>query len=290
MRGRVITKIYGGLGNQLFQYAAGRALSIRSDSSLLLDRRFFDHSKTAEFGLNHFNVGRATEAIGQLPPQRKGQRLRHYLWRRLNLSPKLVRETGLSFDERLLQPLTNVFLDGYWQSERYFSDVADNIREDLKIVTPPNFENARILEEITSQSAVSLHVRRGDYLLPQVQAIYGSCTGDFYSSAVRLIANQTNVEPVIYAFSDDPAWVQENLRLPFEVRVVAHNRAETSYEDLRLMSACRHHVIANSTFSWWGAWLNPSPDKIVVAPKRWFADPGHNNPDIIPASWHQLEN
>lgn len=282
---QVISRIYGGLGNQLFQYAAGRALAIRSGSSLVLDRRFFDHA-TVKFGLDHFDVDYAIETTGRLP--QKGQMLGRF-WRRTP-PPRLVSEHGLSFDNRLLLPLTNVVLDGYWQSERYFADVADTIREDLKIVTPPDSQNARVLDQIGSLPAVSVHIRRGDYLLPQNQAIFGSCTGQFYSNAVRLIANETNVEPVIYAFSDDPAWVQENLQLPFDVRIVAHNRAETSYEDMRLMSACRHHVIANSTFSWWGAWLNPSPDKVVVAPNRWFADPGHQNPDIIPVSWHQIEN
>jgi len=288
MSGRVISRIYAGMGNQMFQYAAGRALALRSGSSFQLDCRHLQSHGSPPFGLGHFNIQRALVS-GTLPPQRKGQRVRHYLWRTLKLPPRLVEEKRPGFDERLLARLTDVFLDGYWQSERYFADAADTIRADFQFTTPPDAQNADHLERIRGTRSISLHVRRGDYLLPEVQPRFGSPTAKYYIDAVNLIASTMAGEPVIYVFSDEPEWTRGNLALPFETRVMAHNGPDKNYEDMRLMSACRHHVIANSSFSWWGAWLNPSPDKIVVAPKRWFIHPELDNPDIAPDSWLRLD-
>lgn len=205
------------------------------------------------------------------------------------LSPRLVKQTGPGFDETLLAPLTDVYLAGYWQSERYFADAADTIRADFQFTTPPDPDNADHLKRIGAAQSISLHVRRGDYLLPEVLPRFGSPTAKYYSDAIDLIASKMGAEPVIYVFSDEPEWARDNLVLPFETRVMAHNGPDKNYEDMRLMSACRHHVIANSSFSWWGAWLNPSPDKIVVAPKRWFIDPELDNPDIAPDTWLRLD-
>ncbi|MCX7303129.1 MAG: alpha-1,2-fucosyltransferase [Hyphomicrobiales bacterium] len=276
------------MGNQMFQYAAGRALALRSGSSFQLDCRHLDSAGSPPYGLGHFNIERALSS-GRLPPERKGQRIRYNVWLKLKLPPQLLREKHARFDERLLAPLTDVFLDGYWQSERYFADAADTIRVDFQFTTLPDLQNARHLERISAVRAVSLHVRRGDYLRPEVQAQFGSPTLKYYRDAVDLIASNIDAEPVVYVFSDDPEWVRDNLILPFETRVMAHNGPDKNYEDMRLMSACRHHVIANSSFSWWGAWLNASPDKIVVAPKQWFVDPRIDNPDITPDSWLRLD-
>ena len=287
MNKRVISRIYAGMGNQMFQYAAGRALALRSGSTFQLDCRHLESRGSPAYGLKHFNIGRAL-TTGKLPPQRKGQRIRHFLWRKLKLPPLLIEQHGPSFDERLLAPLTDVFLNGYWQSERYFSDAADTIREDFRFITPPDLENARWLDEIANSPAVSLHLRRGDYLTPEVHSEFGMPTLEYYAKALEFVASRMTAEPVVYVFSDEPDWARDNLVLPFEKRVMAHNTAANSYEDMRLMSACRHHIIANSTFSWWGAWLNPSPEKIVVAPQRWFADPKFDIPDIVPDGWHRI--
>jgi hypothetical protein len=289
MKRQIVSRIYGGLGNQLFQYAMGRAMAIRSQSSLLLDTRYFDSAPTVTFRLGHFNIGR-TVTSGRLPPERKEGRLRYLLWRSLRLPPHRVRESALRFDAAMLAPRTNVWLDGYWQSERYFADCIETIRNDLRILTPPSQENANHLAEIASCPAISLHVRRGDYLLPQNQALFAACSKQYYAKAVDLMASKMTGEPVIYVFSDDPDWARANLALPFEKRVIGHNGRSADYEDMRLMSACRNHIIANSSFSWWGAWLNPSPDKIVIGPASWFADPSVSNPDILPESWLPLSN
>lgn len=287
MNRRVISRIYAGMGNQMFQYAAGRALALRSNSTFQLDCRPLEARGAPACRLKHFNIVRALTP-GKLPPQRKGYRIRHYLWRTLKLPPLLIEQHGPAFDERLLTPLTNVFLDGYWQSERYFSDAANTVREDFRFITPPDLENARWLDEVASSPSISLHLRRGDYLKPEVYSAFGMPTVEYYTKALEFVASHMTAEPVVYVFSDEPDWARDNLVMPFEKRVMAHNGAERSHEDMRLMSACRHHIIANSSFSWWGAWLNPSPDKIVVAPQRWFADPKIDIPDIIPEGWNRV--
>ncbi|WP_269931602.1 alpha-1,2-fucosyltransferase [Aminobacter sp. HY435] len=287
MTRQIVSQIYGGLGNQLFQFAMGRAMALRSQSTLLLDKRYFANNVT--YRLGHFNTEQALTA-GRLPPLREHERLRYRLWRRLKLKPHLLKENGLAFHPHLLEPTTNVWLHGYWQSERYFADVADTIRTDLRIVTPASDENRRHLAMIAETPAISLHVRRGDYLLPENQTLFAACTESYYARALELIASEMRAEPLVYVFSDDPAWARDNLSLPFEKRVMGHNGRDDDYEDMRLMSACQHHIIANSTFSWWGAWLNPAPDKIVVAPATWFIDPKAANPDIIPEHWRRIAN
>ena len=138
--------------------------------------------------------------------------------------------------------------------------------------------------------AVSLHVRRGDYVSnSKVTERHGICTPDYYTQALAHVAQKMEGDPIIYAFSDDPEWVRGNLKLPAEIRIVGHNDSSKNIEDLRLMSACRHHIIANSSFSWWAAWLNPRADKIVAAPARWFADPAYANPDILADGWAAIE-
>lgn len=285
----VISRINGGLGNQMFQYAAGRALALRLGVELVLDTRLFDGPTQFGFGLRHFNIADRPALSGELPPLKKTAPLRYLLWRGLKLKPRIFRENGLSYNKAFEGLGDNVYLQGYWQSERYFSQVEDEIRRDFEIVTPPDARNSALLGELASLPAVSLHIRRGDYVADaRTNATHGTCTLDYYARAVELIAEKLGEAPVVIAFSDDPEWVRENLKLGCEMRVMDHNDSDHNYEDLRLMSACRHHIIANSSFSWWGAWLNPSPDKIVVAPDRWFANPALVNNDIWPETWIRL--
>lgn len=285
----IISRINGGLGNQMFQYAAGRALALRHGAELVLDTRVFDAKTQFGFGLGHFNTQERPAAAGELPPQKRTSPLRHLVWRGLRLKPKLFREDGLSYNSTFERAEDGIYLNGYWQSERYFKPFEETIRQDFEIRTPPDLANRAILAELADMPAISLHIRRGDYVVdPRTNATHGTCTLDYYSRAVDLIAGRMAEAPVVIAFSDDPDWVRENLVLPVEMRVMDHNDSDHNYEDMRLMSACRHHVIANSSFSWWGAWLNPSADKIVVSPARWFADPKLVNEDIWPEDWIRL--
>lgn len=281
-------RIHGGLGNQLFQYSFGRALTISSGRRLILDETP-DKRGRFPFYLRHFafykemDTHQRQQCIHRNKVARKIAEL-------VGKSPVIIKEESLSFQEMELDLSKNFYFDGYWQSEKYFSDISDIIRSDLQITTPPSAKNQRCMDEIRSSPAISLHIRRGDYLLPVHVEFHGAPSMKYYYDALRFVADRMTEEPVVYIFSDEPAWVRNNIDLPYETRVVGHNDAINSFEDIRLMSACRHHIIANSTFSWWGAWLNRSNDKVVVAPKRWFADRNTFNADIIPDGWFQLGN
>ncbi len=286
--GSVAVHIYGGLGNQMFQYACGRALALRRGARFCIDRRDFAAGPDQVFGLHHFNIVAQSGGDQMLPPTKK-QRLRYLVWRYGGRTPRFTREKSAAFDPEVLRLTGDTWLHGYWQSESYFDDCRDAIREELTIITPPSERNERLLEELRALPAVSLHVRRGDYVSnPKALAHHGTCTPAYYRSAAQLVAGKTGIEPVFFVFSDEPDWARQHLDLPFETRIVDHNDNRHNYEDMRLMAACRHHVIANSSFSWWGAWLNPSTDKIVVAPEKWVTDPAMQNPRITPEGWIRL--
>lgn len=287
----IIVRISGGLGNQMFQYAAGRAIALNTGQPLVLDRRHYLRPREHGYALGAFALADMPMNDAQLPPSRRERPVAHLLWRASRRQPRLLRETGLGYDPAIAAVTGPVWLEGYFQTERYFAAHAATIRKELSPSAPPDSENARWLAEIMAEPrAVSLHVRRGDYVRnPRFAARHGTCTPAYYARALDHVAQQMGAAPIVYAFSDDPDWVRENLHLPAEIRVLGHNTASRNIEDLRLMSACRHHIIANSSFSWWGAWLNPREDKIVAAPARWFADASDTNPDIWADGWARVE-
>lgn len=286
---RVYCRLIGGLGNQLFQYATARAVSLRTGAELVLDARVYSSSSAFDYGLGNFEIVATLGDDRTLPPP-KSSPLRYAFWRTFGSSPRFIREQGLGFNRRILDLEPDVYLHGYFQSEMYFEDAAAQIRSELVFASPATGENDRWLEEISgSPGSVSLHVRRGDYISSSKgQTTHGTCSPDYYRSAVELIADGLERAPTIYVFSDDPQWAGENLSFPFETRIASHNDGSSAHEDLRLMAACSHSIIANSTFSWWGAWLNPNPQKTVITPKRWFSDPKLHNPDIVPAGWNTI--
>jgi hypothetical protein len=207
---------------------------------------------------------------------------------RMGLGTRLsvYREKGLEFDPAMLSIGAGTYLDGYWQCERYFKDLAERIREDFKILTAPNEANAMMLQQILETEAVSVHIRRGDYVSnPETNAVHGTCDLDYYVRAAELMKSRVGRPLRFFVFSDEPAWVRANLDLGAEMTFIEHNGPNADYEDMRLMSACKHHIIANSSFSWWGAWLNPSPNKLVVAPKRWFRTNNLSDRDLVPTDW-----
>lgn len=286
----ILMTLIGGLGNQMFQYAAGRSLALATGQDLVLDRRHYRRAREHGYGLDVFRLADRSVPEEDLPPFRAEQPLAHLVWKLSGRGPKPLRESGPAYDPRVAHVTGSVWLEGYFQSERYFAQHEAQIRDELTFRMPPDPENARWLSQIKDEPrAVSLHVRRGDYVQnAKFAARHGTCTPDYYASALEYVAAQMGEEPVLYAFSDDPNWVRDNLDLPAEIRVVGHNGPDRNYEDLRLMSSCRHHIIANSSFSWWGAWLNPHSTKIVTAPERWYADPKFENPDIWPKDWVRL--
>jgi hypothetical protein len=179
------------------------------------------------------------------------------------------------------------YLTGYWQSEKYFSSVEAEIRKDFTFNKPLIDRNLELSAKMATCGSISLHIRRGDYVSDaQTSAILGVCPLDYYRNAVAYVADRV-ANPQFFVFSDDIEWARENLGLDHPSEYIDHNRGAESYCDMQLMSKCRHHIIANSSFSWWGAWLNPHADKIVVAPKRWFAG-SLDSTDLVPQTWTRL--
>lgn len=288
----VISQIFGGLGNQMFQYAVGRALSLAHGESLRLDVSgfySFAHHQGFEL-LRLFDLPAEVASLGDVQGQ-LGWQSREGVRRILGQprmamlrSSRFVVEPHFQYWPGINQIPRNCYLSGYWQSEKYFKMYVDVIRSDFKFKEPLSTSNLVLVEEIAQTVAVSLHVRRGDYANnPKTNSAHGLCSLDYYREAIKHVMLRVN-RPHFFIFSDDIAWAKKNLKIEFPHQYIAHNQGAESYNDMRLMSICDHHIIANSSFSWWGAWLNPNLEKIVIAPKRWFANET-NTQDLIPQSW-----
>lgn len=285
---RVISRLHGGLGNQLFQYAVGRAVALRTGSELLLDTREFTSSNPFQYDLGHFAIQAKVANSSELPPG-KNRPLAYAWWRKFGRSPRFVREQDLGYNARIETVEADCYLHGYFQSQRYFENIASILWKDLSFRQAISGENASMAGRIQSAPSVSMHIRRGDYLTSaKARSTHGAPDLGYYERALGEIRERSGSDPVVYLFSNDPDWVRDNMKMDAQLVPVAINDGKTAHEDLRLMSLCDHNIIVNSTFSWWGAWLNPSLDKIVVAPKQWFASPKLSNPDITPPGWLRL--
>jgi hypothetical protein len=193
----------------------------------------------------------------------------------------------------LLDAGPDAYLDGYWQAPSYFSDIAGMIRDDFSVANPPTGNNAEMISEIESTTAVSVHVRRGDQVHQGPDwSEYGNALPETYQQKAATHIGDRVDEPTFFVFSDDPEWAQANLNLHYPTTYVTHNDGSTDYEDIRLMRHCDHHIVANSTFSWWGAWLNDDSNKIVVAPSPWkrfgYPDGIVEDWDLYPHDWKVL--
>ena len=290
----VISQIIGGMGNQMFQYAVGRALALSKNTTFKVDISAFVSYELRRYELQR--IFRCPVEIADASDMREilgcyASPIIRKIVARLKLpilrSRKFVVEPHFYYWPGINQLPQDCYLVGYWQSEKYFRDVATEIRADFTFLTPMSGLNVDIASQISRVNAVSLHVRRGDYVSnPMTNATHGLCSLDYYKAAIRHVAERIE-NPHFFIFSDDMAWVKERLGMDFPCQHIEHNKGDESYNDMRLMSLCQHHIIANSSFSWWGAWLNPNPDKIVVAPKQWFAN-DNNVEDLFPQSWVAL--
>ncbi|WP_050930373.1 alpha-1,2-fucosyltransferase [Aestuariivita boseongensis] len=279
----IFTQLNGRLGNQMFQYAIARGLAARHGTSVALDPRYAlkrgDGVLTRVFDLD-------VEANPTLPPAKHENLIGYALWRHLGLAPKRIQERELRYYPEFETWPDNVYLRGYWQSEKYFAAIADRIREDFTFPEFSNSQNAEMADRISRSMAISLHVRRGDYV--DLNA-HGLCDAAYYTNALSRILEDVSGEPTVFVFSDEPEWAKVNLPLPCEKVVVDFNGSDTDFEDMRLMSLCRHNIVANSSFSWWAAWLNNHAEKRVMAPSQWLADPALQITDNIPDGWTQIE-
>ncbi|MHC1697482.1 MAG: alpha-1,2-fucosyltransferase [Geobacteraceae bacterium] len=176
-------------------------------------------------------------------------------------------------------------MDGYWQSEKYFAAIRALLKNEFTLRVPLDGDDLQLAEKIRTCNAVSLHVRRGDYLTnPQAAKHHGTCDRDYYDQAVSFIKQKIPAAR-LFIFSDDPQWSEANMSYDLPTTIVSKTDGTTEGRDLTLMSSCRHHIIANSSFSWWGAWLGDNPEKLVIAPMHWFNDPARSTGDLIPEGW-----
>jgi hypothetical protein len=299
----VVVCLFGGLGNQMFQYAAGRALALKTGSRLILDASSFTLPQARRtYALDDYALAAETRFDGYRYPPRQSvvrfparqfpqwiERAAQILRVRIPISLaagansfSVFAESSFDFDPGFWQCGPQTYLVGYWQSERYFGEIADLVRRELTYLRAPDADNARWLTRIRACNAVCVHVRRGDYLLPAHFGYHGLCSADYYGRALRLIRERV-ANPQFFVFSDDWTWCREHLADEDTV-IVDANKPDAGQDELRLMAACRHHVIANSSLSWWAAWLATSGDQTVVAPTPWF-NHRPRTPDLFPADW-----
>lgn len=287
----IIVKIIGGLGNQLFQYALGKHLALLNHTDLKLDITGFDEYKLHAYSLGHFNITENFATREEMARFKRYQRRRGKIWfiynRFIADEQKYTQERQFHFDPQILKRTGDIYLDGFWQTEKYFKDIQDILRKEITVKSPLQGRDADIAREIEATNSVMMHIRRGDYVTnQQTNEYHGTCGLDYYRKAIAIIAEKVP-SPHFFIFSDDHEWVKENIVLEYPSTYVDHNNADKNYEDLRLMSLCKHHIIANSSFSWWGAWLSQNTHKIVTGPKGWFNNPKKKSitSDVIPSDW-----
>lgn len=295
----VITRLLGGLGNQMFQYACGRALALRRHTNLGADVSWFGFAHHGWFGKFTLDTARSYKLDAFNAVLRKLNQRELSRFKIISLASKLgikskqyFREKHFDFDNAFLGLGDGVYLDGYWQSEKYFADFKDAIRNDFNLRYPLSREAADVHQDIKQAPlSCAIHVRRGDYVQEaKTNKYHGICSLDYYKKAVEHIKERVG-EPVFFVFSDDIQWAKENLNFG-KMRFVDLLDKENlkDQRELTLMSKCQHQIIANSSFSWWGAWLNQNKDKIVIAPDKWFNNRKINTKDLIPESWVKIKN
>lgn len=261
----MIIRLTGGIGNQMFQYAYGRSRSLESNTPL---KYFFVHYRcdtNRNFQLNLFNItGRVVDPF----------------------FPGIIVKV-----ENLFKIHSPWIEYGYWQSEKYFKRYEKAIRKDFTFRNKPNKANLELLKVIKSVNSVSIHVRRGDYVNDKkTKKFHGVLSTKYYKKAIEVI-NRKVEKPTYFIFSNDIEWCKNNFKYLEKVYFVEGNIGDKNHEDMRLMSNCKHNIIANSSFSWWGAWLNTNPNKIVIAPKKWFIDykaQKEIGDEIVPKTWIKI--
>ena len=276
----VITRLMGGMGNQMFQYAFARNLSIETKSDLRIDLSFLQKKDQPEgfvfrnYDLDIFNVKENFD----LPE---------------NVEIITVNEPHYEYSQQVTDSVINnlnnnknTLILGYWQSPKYFEKNEDTIRKEfsLKLGIENKSNLLKIREDINTKKSVAINIRRTDYLNNGFHGVMGK---EYVDSAISIIENQIE-NPHYFIFSDDIKWCEENLKYNNST-IVSHDYKGEKFEDyMMLMSECNHFIIPNSSFAWWSAWLNNNPDKIVISPKNWFANSGMNTNDLIPESWIRI--
>lgn len=283
----VIVKITGGLGNQLFQYATGKALANKLSCELVLDLSFYPTQTLRKYELDKFNINARIATDKEIFLAGGGNDFFSKTLKKLGLTPvvfpKYVKELeSIKYVEKVDLCQSGTYLDGYWQNPLYFSQNKVELTREF-LPRAPLSPSALAWKDHISQASnsVSLHVRRGDYVEnAHTNNVHGTCSLEYYQHAIEKIRSEVH-NPVFFVFSDDIEWCKVNLSSLAEVEFV--DNTTSAIDDLMLMRHCKHSIIANSTFSWWGAWLKL--DGLVIAPINWFSDSSRSTQSLFPISW-----
>jgi hypothetical protein len=289
----IIVRLMGGLGNQLFQYAFARALSIEKNVELKLDLNFLNDKTFKEnftyrdFELDKFNLEFKFATKFEIN-KFSNSRFNNLLCK-LSLKKNNVYLNERTYNHQNVKVLNDIYLDGYWQSELYFENYKKIIIKDLKFKDVNKVNNSFYENYLyNNQNTVSVHIRRGDYVQNlNINAYHGTCDTEYYNKAINFI-NSKIKNPIFFFFSDDIDWVIKNFGKRYNYNYIDFNTENNNYLDMFLMSKCSHNIIANSSFSWWGAYLNQNSNKYVIAPNKWFVDSKNDPPNIIPKTWIRL--
>ncbi|MGE3825018.1 MAG: alpha-1,2-fucosyltransferase [Bacteroidia bacterium] len=299
----IIVRLEGGLGNQMFQYALGRHLSIINKTELKFDlssyeeKLFNNGAKCRGYNLDIFDLNIKIASADEIQKVKASEipffETLKYKFQRLKTIPyfrktELFESKLFFFDSNILKAGKNSYLTGYWQSPKYFDSIRKNLLEDFKFKELPSKKDYDFIDAIIKQESVSIHIRRGDYVTnPETYKLHGVCTIDYYKQAIEHICK--NVEnPFFYIFSDDIDWAKENIKPEENVTYVKGTPSDKDYFEMHLMSLCKHNIIANSSFSWWAAWLNSNSQKIIIAPQKWMNMPDLNVNDLLPEIWKKI--
>lgn len=286
----MIIRITGGIGNQMFQYAFKKKIDQMTGTNNQIDVRFYsDHSAHNGYELQSVFGIKDNEYNGSLiPPSEKHKyysRLCYYLNKRMIVASKYMIEVMINYSDAYKSAMAeDYYFDGYWQSQDYFQDIEDEIRNTFVFPGFDEDKNIEICKTAREKNCVSLHVRRGDFLKASKFVALGS--GSYYDRAVSLIKSKVD-DPVFIVMSDDIEWCREHFNEE-KMIFVDWNSGSKSYRDMQIMSICKHNIVANSSFSWWGAWLNNNPEKIVIAPSRFYTDNKRDESHILPAEWTKI--
>lgn len=283
----------------MFQYAFGKAMAVRTNSELWIDVSFLRQNNQTkgvfvarDYELSIFpGITDKVLEFEQLYENRWLKKVKRWLFHR---QLRQIVEKGLSFNETYLDIAPPVLYDGYWQHQRYFSEFENEIREAFNFSDVSAVDAAfRFLNSIRNEPvSVAVHVRRGDYLNDLILQHHGICSKSYYLEAFRRL-HGLYPEAKYFLFSDDPAWVRSEMAAHLSnYEVIEGNNGQDAWKDMYLMSCCTHQVIANSSFSWWAAWLNRNKSKMVIAPSDWFANPvlKEQAKEVCPPSWIRISN
>ncbi|WP_143315763.1 alpha-1,2-fucosyltransferase [Clostridium sp. HBUAS56017] len=285
----IIVRAVGGLGNQMFQYAFYKSLC-ENNNHVMFDKsdyRIHNHHNGFEIE-SIFNVHYVEASEGQIKKISFDKKSVLYRIANKYFNVQLTKKSEYKEDKcisnvKLKKYDKDIYFDGYWQAEKYFIDVSDQIRKEFVFKNKLDDRNRKLIKYLHDKNTVSIHVRRGDYL--KEKSLVGVCDMSYYNKAIGMVKDKVS-NPVFVFFSDDMLWVKENFKLDDECIFVDWNTGSNSYKDMQLMSNCKHNIIANSTFSWWGAWLNNNDDKIVICPSKWSNDSEDNN--LISEKWKSI--